>query len=266
MGALIKTDFDAKYGANTGGGALFKDNTAGDIGANDMRSQAIDIKDSFLNILDDIYKKYAVTASGTDTYTATPSPTLTAYTSGDVYYILFTNANTGAATLNLNALGAKAIRKNGATALVAGDIAAGQVVALAYDGTNLQIVSGTSTGTVPTLASGTYTPTLTNTTNVAASTAYQCQYMRVGSVVTVSGRVDIDPTTAGIDTAMKMSLPIASNFGNNSDCGGTAFSFGIAGLGAAIEADNTSDVAYFHFVPSSNAYNGFFFSFTYSII
>lgn len=119
---------------------------------------------------------------------------------------------------------------------------------------------------VPTLASGTYTPTLTNTTNVAASTAYQCQYMRVGSVVTVSGRVDIDPTTAGIDTAMKMSLPIASNFANNSDCGGTAFSFGIAGLGAAIEADNTSDVAYFHFVPSSNAYNGFFFSFTYRII
>ena len=32
---------------------------------------------------------------------------------------------------------------------------------------------------------------------MAASTAYTCQYLKVGSVVTVSGRVDIDPTGAG---------------------------------------------------------------------
>src|SRR5439155_66361 len=49
------------------------------------------------------------------------------------------------------------------------------------------------------LASGTYTPTLTNSVNVAASTAYTCQYLRVGSVVTVSGQMDIDPTGAGDD-------------------------------------------------------------------
>src|SRR5688500_4743620 len=39
---------------------------------------------------------------------------------------------------------------------------------------------------LPVLTSGTYTPTLTNTTNLDGSTAYECQYLRVGNTVTVS--------------------------------------------------------------------------------
>ena len=85
-------------------------------------------------------KTAAYTASGTDTYTATPSPAITAYASGQIFAIKFTNANTGASTINLNSLGAQAIRKNGTTALASGDIAAGQLHLLAYDGTNFQII------------------------------------------------------------------------------------------------------------------------------
>ena len=59
--------------------------------------------------------------------------------------------------------------------------------------------------------SGTYTPTLTNATNIDASTATSCQYMRVGNVVTVSGSVNIDPTAAtGTLAELRISLPIAS--------------------------------------------------------
>src|SRR5687767_7463770 len=43
---------------------------------------------------------------------------------------------------------------------------------------------------------GSYTPTLFNTTNVAASTAYECGWLRVGNRVTVYGLVDIDVTSA----------------------------------------------------------------------
>lgn len=85
-------------------------------------------------------------ASGTDTYTATPSPAFTAYTAGMRLYIKFTNANTTASTINLNGLGAKAIKKSGTTALSSGDIAAGQTLILSYDGTNFQIIGGGSTG------------------------------------------------------------------------------------------------------------------------
>jgi len=51
-------------------------------------------------------------------------------------------ANTGAATLNLNSLGAKAIKKNYNEALANNDIKAGQMVIVAYDGTNFQQLGG----------------------------------------------------------------------------------------------------------------------------
>jgi hypothetical protein len=90
--------------------------------------------------------KLSATASGTDTYTATISPAITAYANTQRFFIKFTNANTGAATINLNSLGAKSIVKSGGTALTSGDIAAGQIHCLAYDGTNFQIVGGTGSG------------------------------------------------------------------------------------------------------------------------
>lgn len=99
------------------------------------------------------------TATGTDTYAVTASPAITSYVAGQSYYITFTNANTGSATLNINSIGAKAITKTGTTALVSGDIKAGQTLALVYDGTRLQIigdgegnVSQTITNGVTTLA------------------------------------------------------------------------------------------------------------------
>jgi hypothetical protein len=81
-----------------------------------------------------------IVATGTDTYTATYSPALTSYTDGLSVLVRFTNANTGAATLNLNSLGAKSIVKGVSSALVAGDIPAGTTLYLSYDGTNFVIV------------------------------------------------------------------------------------------------------------------------------
>jgi len=82
-----------------------------------------------------------VAASGTDTYTATYSPTI-AYTDGLKVIIRFTNANTGASTININSLGAKSIVKGVSTALVSGDIVAGATLLLVYNGTNFVAVSG----------------------------------------------------------------------------------------------------------------------------
>src|SRR5690348_9221544 len=73
------------------------------------------------------------TASGTDTYTATVTPAFSAYSSGQRFNIKFTNANTGAATININSKGAVSLVKSGTTALSAGDISAGQILFLQYD-------------------------------------------------------------------------------------------------------------------------------------
>lgn len=115
------------------------------------------------------------------------------------------------------------------------------------------------------LASGTYTPTLTNVANVDTSTAYSCQYMRVGSVVTVSGRLDVNATTATISTQVGISLPIASNFTASSELGGTAVCFAVQ-QSAAIVADSTNDRAFLQYVANDTADRAFGFSFTYRII
>jgi hypothetical protein len=90
--------------------------------------------------------KISATASGTNTYIATITPAITAITAGMRFYIKFTNANTGASTINLNGLGAIALTKNGATPLAGGEINTGQIVAVSYDGTSFQIVGGGSGG------------------------------------------------------------------------------------------------------------------------
>jgi len=97
--------------------------------------------------------KISGTASGTNTYTLTLSPAITAYAIYQTFNVLFTNANTAAATLNINGLGAKAIKRNGNKATKVGDILAGQVFTLMYDGTQFQIVGRVTTDWKPSIIS-----------------------------------------------------------------------------------------------------------------
>lgn len=115
------------------------------------------------------------------------------------------------------------------------------------------------------LAAGTYTPTLTNVTNISASTAYVCQYMRVGSVVTVSGRVDIDATSPGA-IELGMSLPVASNFSAVEQCAGVG-STTVANEDALnISADTTNDRAAFKCAKNDTTNHAHYFTFTYRVI
>jgi len=82
-----------------------------------------------------------VTVTGTDTLTGTLTPALVAYVTGAVYYFVAPATNTGAVTLNIDTLGAKNVTRDGTTALVAGDIVSGEMVAVVYDGTRFQLIS-----------------------------------------------------------------------------------------------------------------------------
>ena len=88
------------------------------------------------------------TGSGTNTIVATMAPAITAYAAGQTFRIkMAAGANTGATTINLNSLGAKAITKKGTTALAAGDIPASTMFEIAYDGTRFQLLNvGTDVG------------------------------------------------------------------------------------------------------------------------
>jgi len=86
------------------------------------------------------------TVTGTDTLTGSVAPALGAYATGNLFSFVAANTNTGAVTINLNSLGAKSITKQGATALVAGDITSGRVYLIEYDGTQFQLVNSASPG------------------------------------------------------------------------------------------------------------------------
>jgi hypothetical protein len=86
-----------------------------------------------------------LTVSGTDTITASVSPALTAYAPGQMFAFVAANTNTGAVTINISSLGAKAITKNGTTALSAGDLTANYLFVVVYDGTQFQVVGVSST-------------------------------------------------------------------------------------------------------------------------
>lgn len=88
---------------------------------------------------------YVGTVGGTvDVITLTPVPAITAYATGQLFRFLASGANTGAVTVNVSGLGAKAITKNGTTALAASDLAASHLVEITYDGTRF-ILTATST-------------------------------------------------------------------------------------------------------------------------
>lgn len=84
----------------------------------------------------------ATTATGTDTYTATVTPTFSSYLNGQRFQITFPNANTGPATININAKGAEAILNSRGVALVGGEISAGETIIMVYNASNMYIITG----------------------------------------------------------------------------------------------------------------------------
>ena len=103
--------------------------------------------------------QFLIAAGGAAFHTATDTgavnacaaalvPVPTSY-SNMVLALKILNSNTGVATFNANGLGAKTIKKMSSGSLVdvaAGDLPAGAIVLLAYDGTYFQVVGGVGAG------------------------------------------------------------------------------------------------------------------------
>lgn len=117
--------------------------------------------------LDAIISAIATTGSA-NAYVLTSGQSLTSYVAQS--FIIKANfTNTGAATINVDGLGAKALTKNGTTALVSGDIVSGTVYRVAYDGTEFQIVGSVGAG---------FQPLDATLTALAALTTSASQYIR----------------------------------------------------------------------------------------
>lgn len=79
---------------------------------------------------------YAVDSGTADAYIISVSPTvITSYTDGLTLRFKAGNANTGASTINVNALGLRSIVRPDGTSLAANDIYAGQICQISYNAT-----------------------------------------------------------------------------------------------------------------------------------
>lgn len=101
------------------------------------------------------------TGGGSNAFTLSLAPAPASYQAGMMFSFKADAAITGAATVDVNGLGAKSIKKYVVDDLGADDIKANQFVTIIYDGTNFQMLSqlgnvssGSSGG------SGGYDPTL----------------------------------------------------------------------------------------------------------
>jgi len=144
-------------------------------------------------------------------------------------------------------------------------VAGGQSIILSADTLRIGDTGGTldSNGI---LYDSTYTPTLYNTTNIAASTAQLMHYQRIGNQVNVWGDVMADPTTGG-DCVLGISLPIASGLTALSDLAGTGsmFTTGVPNESTIIAPDIANDRAAMYWFAVNTANKRFRIHFSYEI-
>lgn len=82
--------------------------------------------------------------AGTNTITGALTPALAAYASGQQFYLVPANTNTGATTVNIDSVGAKNIFYRG-VALGGGELVAARPYLIEYDGTQFNIIGGAVT-------------------------------------------------------------------------------------------------------------------------
>ncbi len=114
--------------------------------------------------LEQARQAFATDTGAADAYLVALPATLLAYTTGLQIVMKAVNANTGASTIDVDGLGVKSIKRFNGDALQSGDIPAGAMVTLNYDGVNF--VTG---GDAVTAAAASATAAATSETNAAAS-------------------------------------------------------------------------------------------------
>ncbi|MND43737.1 hypothetical protein D3C80_345350 [compost metagenome] len=188
--------------------------------------------------------------------------------SGNLYY---TDARVGTYLTNTGYT-VRSIGGVGTGASVYQTTSGGLATLRAINGSGLITVTQNTndiTVSVPNVTSGTYTPTITNVTGVSTSSAQSAQWLRVGSVVTVSGSVTVDPSGGaggGTQIVVGLSLPVASSFSGLSDAAGTAVTPDIAGQCAGIFADATNDRVSLSYVTQAGSNRVLYYTYTYRVI
>lgn len=142
---------------------------------------------------------YSTTGTGAAyilTYSAAPQ----GYSAGIIYRFFAHADNTGAVSLNINSLGAKAILSQHGEPLTAGKIKAGKVVEVVYNGTSFELISNE-------VHDSKFTGT-TTLANLAASGNINTANLSVSGNNSISGELSVGPGSASVDGTILANLNI----------------------------------------------------------
>jgi hypothetical protein len=178
---------------------------------------------------------------------------------------------TGSTTLTLASTTTTTTVNAGTTFTVNTNVASSSVQGLSIATTGavtFPLIHFTSTS-AGNLCSGTYTPSLTNTTNIAASAVSgKWKYIRVGNIVHVFGSVTIDPTAAG-EIVLGISLPITTNLAASTDLNGVGLCYvssSAIGVPGFLDGDTTNERANYSFYAASDANKQHQITFSYEVL
>lgn len=161
---------------------------------------------------------YGTDASGTDSYAITLTPVPPVYALGQMFTFKAGTANTGAATLAVNGQAAITIKKNHDQDLETGDIEAGGIYTVIYDGTNFQLQTQQSSmpstvdltnvttaytdGTLLTSPNFTYKGTIT--AGDLLKVVNDSGVAKVDKIYGMSSASNVVVTPAGVETKMRV--------------------------------------------------------------
>ena len=182
------------------------------------------------------YSNYALDTGSANNYVITITGQTTTYAAGIAFQFKATNTNTGASTLNVNAQGTQSIVRTDGSALSAGDILAGGIVSVMYDGTNFQLmndaggkaetfsnVTVTGTATINVANVTTFSPAITNAQLANSNVTIGNTAVNLGGTITTINNATL--ANANI-TSVAVAFPNSYLANSNVTIGNTAVSLG----------------------------------------
>lgn len=134
-------------------------------------------------------------------------------------------------------------------------------------GTALHNNAGSITGTTTQyIASGTYSPTVNNVSNLASLSAAGFKWVRVGNVVSVVGQITATPSGSGITVTCRITLPIASTLAAVSNLTGVTTGTSTTAGSGWVLADTVNNQAQINWRSTSSGAEVAYVSFSYEVL
>lgn len=126
--------------------------------------------------------------------------------------------------------------------------------------------SGSGTAALLTVKSGTWTPTFSSTVNVDGTSNISGTYQQIGSIVSCSISVTVDPTAATTLTTAEFTLPVSSNLANSLTLSGVGIFNANAGAPVILYSNATTDLGVLSFTSIGTTGQTLRGTFQYSVI